>query len=353
VVRVAFVYANPRQPLVALIERGEAPDTSLLGQNHFAGTGLDARILDSRARRVRRGAGLSHRATWILRELTIPFEARSFDLVVTPLGSLLPLVARLHRRPKVVLVNVNLCTALERLTGAAHAMMARSVRAANTVVCLARSQRDRLLEQVGIDAERVVVIPLGVDERFFSPRRVGPESERRVVAVGRDLGRDYGTFARAMRLVDAPGTIVASRRNLVGVDLPANVAVELDVSPARLRELYALASCVVIPTHSAEFRLGADCSGQTVLLDAMAMGRAAVITQRPTLAEYLDDGRTALTVPPADHVALADAISALRDDERRRSTIEAAARRRVEREHTTRRFAERLLPVLQAAACDR
>jgi hypothetical protein len=34
--QVAFVYPNPRSELVHEVEAGEAPDSTLLGQNHLA-----------------------------------------------------------------------------------------------------------------------------------------------------------------------------------------------------------------------------------------------------------------------------------------------------------------------------
>ena len=95
-----------------------------------------------------------------------------------------------------------------------------------------------------------------------------------VLAVGRDMARDYSTFAGALDGLDARAIIVASERNLTDVKLPDNVELRLDVSyPGSFRELYTGAACVVLPTRREGYHYGADCSGQTVLLDAMAMGR--------------------------------------------------------------------------------
>ncbi|HVU79682.1 MAG TPA: glycosyltransferase family 4 protein [Gaiellaceae bacterium] len=346
--RAAFVYANPRAALAASVAVGTAPDTGLLGQNHLADLGVDAFVYDSLLRRTTRRPGLVHRLTWTARELTLPWEVGRADVIVTPLASLLPLAARVRRRPSVVLLNINLCTTLARLQGARRSLLARSLRAASAIVCFAAAQREKLLEQVALDPDRVHTVPLGVDDRFLRP--AASRGERRVLAVGRDNGRDYRTFVDAMRGVDAPATIVASARNVVGLDLPPNVAIELDVSPARLRDLYADASCVVVPTRSEEFSFGADCSGQTVLLDAMAMARATVITQRATLAEYVDDGETALFVPPEDAPALAGRIEAVLGDEQLRDRLGQAARAAVERSFTTRSFAGQLAPILKEAA---
>jgi glycosyltransferase involved in cell wall biosynthesis len=346
-VRVDFVYANPRRDLAAAVALGEAPDTALLGENHLTHHGIDARILDSRARRARRLPGPAHAVTWLARELLVPWET-SADAVVTPLGTLLPLVARVRGRPRVLLLNISLCTTLRRLRGARRRLLEASLRAAHAIVCLAGAQRDLLLGQARLDARRVHVALLGVDDAFYRPQPEPPEP--RVLAVGRDLARDYRTFAAAVRGLGAPATIVASAKNLAGVELPPNVEVELDVTPTRLRELYAAATCVVVPTRSGEFDGGADCSGQTVLLDAMAMGRPTVVTRRATLAEYADDGRTALLVDPEDATALRGSIERLLGDPQLRADLGTAARSLVEDRFTTRLFASRLAQILQEAA---
>jgi glycosyltransferase involved in cell wall biosynthesis len=351
-VRVDFAYANPRADLASAIAGGLAPDTGLLGQNHLAGHGVDARIQDSRLRRQTRLPGVAHRVTWLARELAVPFESSAADVIVTPLGTVLPLASRLRRGPKTVVLNINLCTALRRLSGLRRKLLAASLRSADAIVCLADAQRKLLLEQVRLDPAKVHLALLGVDDTFHSPVPRGGESPH-VLAVGRDLGRDYATLAQALRSLDVEATIVASERNVRGIEFPPNAKVELDVSPVRLRELYGRATCVVVPTRAQEFDRGADCSGQTVLLDAMAMGRATVISHRSTLDDYIDDGKTALVVTPESPAELEAGIRRVLEDDDVRTTLEREGRARIEREHTTRLFAERLLPILKAVACAR
>lgn len=345
--RVDFVYANPRLDVAAAVAAGAAPDTSLLGENHLQEHGIDARILDSRVRRGRRLPGVAHRVTWTARELVVPFESRA-DVVVTPLGTLLPLTARIRRHPRTVVLNISLCTSLRRARGARRRLLAASLRSAHAIVCLATPQRELLLRQARLDERRVHLALLGVDDTFYEPRR--EPAEPHVLAVGRDLGRDYATFVAAVRDLDVPATIVASAKNLVGVDLPPNIELELDVSPSHLRDLYATATCVVVPTRAAEFDRGADCSGQTVLLDAMAMGRPTIVTRRATLAEYVDEGRTALAVEPENPAALRTTIERVLGDAELRRSLGGAARARVETTHTTRHFAARLAGVIEKLA---
>ena len=87
--KVAFVLPNPRAELAAQVAAGEAPDSTLLGQNHLAALGVDARLHDPAL--TRRGGG---RLRWNLREVTLPWELGDADVAFTPLAGLFPLVAR-------------------------------------------------------------------------------------------------------------------------------------------------------------------------------------------------------------------------------------------------------------------
>jgi glycosyltransferase involved in cell wall biosynthesis len=336
-VRVAYVYANPRTQLLEAVARGEAPDTGLLGLNHLGEHGIDATVVLPRLRRTEPPNRVLNRLTWLGRELTLPWELGDADAAISPIANLLPLTARLRRRPRLLTLNVSLCNTYARASAPRRALLRSALRAAALVVCLATAQRDRLLRQTGVPPERVRSIPLGVDERFYEASPVPTAGY--VLAVGRDLARDYGTFAEAVDGLGTRAIVVASPRNLGGVRLPEGVEVRRDVSYGELRDLYAGARCVVIPTRNESYPYGADCSGQTVLLDAMASARPVVLSRRATLDDYVDDGRTALIVPPEEPRPLREAIERVLADDALADELGSAARRRVEERHTTRQLA--------------
>ena len=96
--------------------------------------------------------------------------------------------------------------------------MGAALRSAQAVVCFASAQREQLLRQHDLDPDRVHMVPFGVDERFYSPRSAPANGY--VLAVGRDMARDYRTFASALDGLDARAIIVASERNLTDVKVP-------------------------------------------------------------------------------------------------------------------------------------
>jgi glycosyltransferase involved in cell wall biosynthesis len=343
-VRVAFVYPNPREELARQVAAGTAPDTGLMGQNHLSEFGIESFVHDSALRRVHAVSGLSHRVTWIAREATLPWELRKADLVVTPLVNLLPLIARLRHRPRVLLLSYGTAALWARASRPRRALIRASVKAADGIVTISAAGRDRIIREIGVDATRVQSTPFGVDEAFW--QMAPPLSEGHVLTVGRDLARDYKTFAEAVDGLQVRAVIVAKDENLRDVRLPQNVEVRKHIDIGELRRLYVGAACVVVPMVADADPRGTESSGNTALLEAMACGRATVATDRESLREYLYDDATIKT-PPQDPVALRAAIKRLIDAPADAAAMGAAARRYVVERHTTTHFAERLSGIIR------
>jgi glycosyltransferase involved in cell wall biosynthesis len=83
----------------------------------------------------------------------------------------------------------------------------------------------------------------------------------------------------------------------------------------------------VVPLLAADFQ-----AGVTALLEAMAMGKAVVVTATEGLRHLVEHGVTGVTVPAEDPDALRDALSALLDHPRERARLGANARSAVEQD---------------------
>ena len=340
--RATFVFPNPRAELLVGIEAGTEPDSTLLGANHLVELGIDARIHD--ALLSRHGLPpILNRIAWHLRELTVPFEVGRSDVVFTPLANVLPLAGRLRALP-IVVVNYGLNLIWRRSSASRRALLGRSLRSAACVVCLGESQREELVQSVALDETRSKTLPLPVDDVFFSPRRNG-EQATTVLTVGKDLARDYGTFVAAISGLEAPVQLAVYPRNLQGLELPRNAHARI-FSSTELREAYAAAGCVVLPQRADDYAYGSEGGGLTALLEGMAMAKPIVATDRAILRDYVEDGVDAILVPPEDPSALREAIVRVLSDRELAERLGASARARVERDHTTRGFAARLVPLL-------
>lgn len=343
--KATFVYPNSRAELLAGIERGEEPDSQLHGALQLGEHGIDVEFHDPLLTRHELYPALA-RIAWNVRELTVPYELGRTDVVFTPLAALLPLAARGRRLP-VVVINFGLNLIWRRASRARRAVLRRSLRAAARVICLGEAQRSELVAAAGLDPDRVLSMPIPVDDRFFTPQE--DLATRGLLTVGKDLARDYRTFLEAVAPLDVEATLVAHSRNLAGLALPANARLAPAGLPfTELRDAYARAACVVLPQHSDTFPYGSEGGGLTALLEAMAMARPVVATDRAILRDYVDDGVEALLVPPEDPLALRAAVERVLGDSELARSLGAAGRARVERAHTSREFAARLAPVLRS-----
>jgi glycosyltransferase involved in cell wall biosynthesis len=347
-VRAVYLYHNPRGKLIAEVRAGRAPDTGLLGSNHLSELGIDASVHGPTPQRKQRKPGVRFRLAWNLRELPVAWQLGDADVACSFWVKLFPFAARLRGRPAVVAFNIGLCTDYLRSSPPRRRLVGAALRSAATVVCFSSAQRELVQRQYRLPPERVHTVLFGVDERFYRPDE--PPEDGYVLAVGRDMARDYATFAQAVEKLDARAIIVASERNLGGVKLPPNAELRLDVSYAELRSLYAGAACVAIPTRAEGYPYGADCSGQTVLLDAMAMGQPVVASERATLSDYVRQSQTALMVPPEDPSSLRSALERTLGDRQFAEAMGSAGRRLVEDRLTTRHLAARLAPIIRQAA---
>lgn len=150
-------------------------------------------------------------------------------------------------------------------------------------------------------AERVVRLPYFTDERFWcssaedqreGAARVGTVGERHAIicAVGLEF-RDYTTLVEAVRDIPVDVRIAAAstwshHSAFAGSpELPAHVSVQ-GYSYVPLRDLYAAARFVVVPLHEVD-----NQAGITVILEAMAMGKAVIVSATRGQTDVVRDRR--------------------------------------------------------------
>jgi glycosyltransferase involved in cell wall biosynthesis len=344
--RVAYVFPNSRRDLIAQCRAGEAPDTHLLALNHLEPFGIQAEAHEPSL--DRRAAFLPTRVRWHLREVTLPWELRDADAVFTPLANVIPLAARLHGGPSVLVYNFGLNTILRRAGRARRRALVASLRSTRSVICLGTSQRDDLLALADLDPAHVDVALHGVDHRFFAP--TGAPRERLVIAIGRDLARDYATLVRAVRSIDARVVFVALRRNVEGLEVPPNIDVRERIPYSELRDLYRRAAVAVVALRPGDFPYGSEGSGVSAVLEAQASATPLVATDRPIIRDYVRDGGSGLIVPPEDPAALRAAITRVLDDPDLARGLGQAGRQHVEQQHTMDDMAARMAPLMKASS---
>jgi glycosyltransferase involved in cell wall biosynthesis len=180
-------------------------------------------------------------------------------------------------------------------------------------------------ERFGWSEQKCVFVPLQTDLRYFElpPQPV----EDYIIAAGRSY-RDYQTLARAVAGTGIRTLIVCGKAGPGVAPLPPEIEVVTDIPLERLSELIARSRALVLPLF--ERRIS---TGQSVLLQGMALGRPVITTRTAGTEDYVIDGETGLFVPPGDAAALRAAILRLRDDHPLADRLGAAGRAAMQREN--------------------
>jgi glycosyltransferase involved in cell wall biosynthesis len=195
----------------------------------------------------------------------------------------------------------------------------------------------------GVPAEKLHYVPVGIDTDFYAVQPP-PEVPDLVVSLGEDPFRDHDFLVAAVKMVRAkrPTTRLELATQL-DVDVPAELGiVHRGRLHGRARELYQRA-CVV----AVALKPNVHGSGLTVTLEAMASGRAVVVTKTPCMPAYIEDGVDGVLVPEGDLDAFAHAVEELLADPERASEIGRAAAARVRRENTSGVMAAQFARILR------
>jgi glycosyltransferase involved in cell wall biosynthesis len=225
-------------------------------------------------------------------------------------------------------------------------MLARD-KAISCIVVHSREQLHRLTAEVGLSPTRVTFIPYGIDTDFWRPLPV--EEEALVLSPGRER-RDHHTLSEACQglretvFITGASAHSPHAKHREPVAWPSNFA-RGAVDYAKLRDLYARSRVVVIPLLDSGF-----AAGITTLLEAMAMGKAVVVTGTPAMTEVVQEDKTALVVRPGDPGQMQQAIRYLIAHPEVRERMGQRARKVVGQQYSLDVFVEALAAQLHRIA---
>lgn len=189
-------------------------------------------------------------------------------------------------------------------------------------ICSSRSEC-RYYEQAFFwPQEKLHFVPLHTDPALLEHPDVGNDGF--IISAGRTC-RDYGTLLAAFESTTIPLFIVASPGN-VGVVKSQHVKVFYDMPGPDFVKLLARSLAVVIPLEDRKISVG-----QSVLLQAMTLGKAVVVSKVNGSDDYIEHMKTGIVVPPYDPKAIREAVAMLIEDERLRTRLGQAAKERVKR----------------------
>jgi glycosyltransferase involved in cell wall biosynthesis/GNAT superfamily N-acetyltransferase len=207
------------------------------------------------------------------------------------------------------------------------------VEVTDRVFAVSEAAKALVAETYAIPADRIGVIPNGVDTARFSPR---PEAAS---AGGRFRIGNVGRLYKVKNLALLLRAGEALRRRRLDFEIAiAGDGPELDVLEALARTLEIadrvrfLGRTEDVPSLLRTFdvfALTSDLEGHpNALLEAMATGLPCIATRIASVPEALDGGRAGILIAPGDQLELADAVERLAADPALRKKLGEAARQR-------------------------
>lgn len=219
------------------------------------------------------------------------------------------------------------------------AMQNRVARRLPRTVTVSSSSRRDIVEQMGLDAERVGVVPIGADYELFRPLPGLRRAPGRIMTTASADVALKGLVYLLEALAKLRTEVPQAHLVVVGEPRPSSPAADVlerlglegcvsfrpGVSDQELVRMYAEASVAVVPSLYEGFSLPA--------VEALACQVPLIATTGGALPEVVGaDGEAALLVPPGDPGALAMALSRLigpQADPALAERLGAAGRRRV------------------------
>ena len=291
------ISAQPPETLAEAVAAGREPRRDYQALQAALGADL---LCPADARRTRlgrllaRAAGVRPALAWVAFR-----RRRAYDVIYTdgenvglPLALLLKLRGLRPGAPRHVMLTHYLSTrpkrVLFRLGAGSHI---------DALIVHSSAQRQLALRELRMPAERVALLPYFADAAFWRPSassghdRKSPKEETPLIcAVGLEF-RDYDTLVRAARGLEAEIRIAAASHwshhsAFAGASaLPPHISVQ-SYSYLPLRDLYAAARFVVVPLQEVD-----NQAGITVILEAMAMGKAVIVSATRGQTDVVRDRR--------------------------------------------------------------
>jgi glycosyltransferase involved in cell wall biosynthesis len=280
--------------------------------------------------------------------LSALFKARHYDVIIATgedvglrlaflfniFGKRAPLIVTCHniatRRPSFFLGKLNAGSSIKMFQ------------------CLSDTQANMLAQRFGITQEKIQLLYWHIDHNFFHPMP-DIQLQNQICSAGM-ASRDYATLLAATHDLDIEVKIAADspwfkqELNIPQDDLSARVEARSYGTYQALRQLYAESLFVVVPLLDVPFS-----AGYTVILEAMAMGKATIVSRIKQQDNFIIDGWNGLYVTPGNVSELHDRVQFLLQHPDEAKRLGANARKTIEDRFTLEHYMQRMRGAVEHA----
>jgi glycosyltransferase involved in cell wall biosynthesis len=280
--------------------------------------------------------GLLAEATRRRHAYILTFECGWASFIIAAVQTLL----RLHRPRHVILQFI-----MREKTGSLssrlkYAFMRWCFSSVYLCICSSSRESDYYADTFGWPGSKLAFVPFHGNPDHLTEGHA--EEEPFLIAAGRTY-RDYRTLFEAVRETGAGLVVVTGSHSTVPEAVPANVTVMRELPQEELSALIRRSMAVVVPLEDRRISIG-----QSVILEAMAYGKAVIATRVNGTMDYVEHGHTGVLVSPGDVGAMRDAIDQVMRDSQLRRRLGNAARDEVRRRFLPRHYAEAVVTQLVA-----
>lgn len=257
--------------------------------------------------------------------------------ILTWLGSLLRIPVLVHIHASSISEQFNDRPAWLR------ALFRKTLDRATYVVTLGQFWQSYLIDEIGVDPDKVVIVPYGVPDPRFA-RQPRDSKPLRLLFLGQ-LGERKGTpvLLRALAMpslrsgdwslvLAGDGEVEEMRKLAVELGISERCTFTGWVDRMDAERLLSNSDIFVLPSRAEGLPVA--------ILEAMSYGLAIVTTPVGAIAEAITDRETGLLIPPEDDTALANALVELLEQQDLRRRIGKGAKDKFHKEFTLQRYAE-------------
>jgi glycosyltransferase involved in cell wall biosynthesis len=241
------------------------------------------------------------------------------------------------------------------------------IKGKDKLICLSNVIRDRLRDWFGIPESKLIVLELGVDLMFYDSQQkdakidknLSPDNQSQfILSLGKTY-RDYNTLIQAFAHINYPLQIYCSANSALSISnspknvkvnyVPSNPANSVVLSFAELVKKYQKAYAVAIPLDIPPERTDSvTLIGYMSLIEAMAMGKAVVMTRNRQFSLDVEKEGIGIYVEPGDVRGWQNAISYLLENPQETHEMGQQGRRLCETKYNLDYFGSKLAEELNS-----